>query len=472
MANKIKLKLFLLVITSMLAASFIGYLLANYSTTKISTFVLTLFFSIAMISLGIHHIYTSIKNHEYWFEQILDKLPTPLSVTDREMNWTYINTPVEKLFKKPKKTFIGKHCSHWGAGICNTENCGITQLKKGNTETFFSQFGRDFRVDTHYLYNTSGEKAGHVEVCTDITAILEVSRAAEREKAQKIKLKQSIAELKATQYKLIQAEKLASLGKMVADIAHEVNTPLGICITAASTLKEHSEEFYEKTNAKQVNLHSLESFIKKNIEISELIYHPLDRVINLVSNFKQIAIDTTNNKSEEFNLKSHLLLYLKTIKSELTKNNAEVSVIIPKAILLSSYPSAFELIYYNLITNSLTHCGIDGTKKITINAYQKNSDIYIEYKDNGIGIDEKLQARIFDPFVSSKKADGNTGLGLHIIYNLIVQGLQGEIDYVANKKRGACFLIKIPTQANFSNKSKPYDNNSNALKIDTKVTFE
>ncbi|WP_207263663.1 PAS domain-containing methyl-accepting chemotaxis protein [Desulfovibrio sp. Huiquan2017] len=112
--------------------------------------------------------YYFLETHN-WFSQILDLMEQPLSITDPNMNWTFINKPVEGMLNVKRANMLGKHCSTWGAKICNTEDCGVHCLRKNKGETFFDQFGMNFRVNTNYLYSLRGKEMGHVEVVTDIT---------------------------------------------------------------------------------------------------------------------------------------------------------------------------------------------------------------------------------------------------------------------------------------------------------------
>ena len=116
----------------------------------------------------------------FWYESLLDSIPFPISVTDMNMNWTFINKPVEGLLKVGRKDVVGHQCSEWNANICKTENCGIARLRKNFLQTFFDQFGGNFKVDTSYIYNTKGEKVGHIEVVQDITTMTSSSRYAEK----------------------------------------------------------------------------------------------------------------------------------------------------------------------------------------------------------------------------------------------------------------------------------------------------
>ena len=113
-------------------------------------------------------------NKVYWYEQLLDLVQMPMTVTDNDMNWTFINAAVEKLLGKSRKEIFGQHCSHWGAGICNTRNCGIQRLRSGFNQTIFTQWGLDFLVDTTYLKDLDGNTVGHVEIVTDISTKVQV----------------------------------------------------------------------------------------------------------------------------------------------------------------------------------------------------------------------------------------------------------------------------------------------------------
>ncbi len=107
----------------------------------------------------------------FWYDSILDAIPFPMSVTDMNMNWTFINKPVENLLKVKRKDLLGKHCSNWGACICKTKDCGIDSLRKGKEITYFQQFGADFQVNLSYLYDADKNQIGHVEVVQDISRL-------------------------------------------------------------------------------------------------------------------------------------------------------------------------------------------------------------------------------------------------------------------------------------------------------------
>ena len=165
--TKRKLGLALLVLTFIFILSAIGaqYLVASGTIGPYMSLAITLPI-FALIIAYVLYRYTETYN---WFAQILDLMEQPLSVTDSKMNWTFINKPVEGMLNVKRADMLGKHCSNWGAKICKTENCGVFCLNKGRSETFFDQFGMNFRVNTNYLFNLRGKKIGHVEIVTNIT---------------------------------------------------------------------------------------------------------------------------------------------------------------------------------------------------------------------------------------------------------------------------------------------------------------
>ncbi|MGE5479476.1 MAG: methyl-accepting chemotaxis protein [Chloroflexota bacterium] len=127
------------------------------------------------IIAGVNQTLDIVVDKVFWYEQLLDAIPFPLSVTDNNMNWTFINKPVEDLLKLNRKDVVGKPCSNWGAAICKTENCGVECLKRGKSQTDFEQAGMNFRVNSSYVNNAKGEKIGHIEVVIDQTKIMKIA---------------------------------------------------------------------------------------------------------------------------------------------------------------------------------------------------------------------------------------------------------------------------------------------------------
>lgn len=435
----------ILVIGLFTIALILGYLIAN---TSMGWAILLILISAVCLAFSLHIVHKvddELENKFYWYEQLLDAVPTPLSVTDLDMNWTFINKPVEQLFNEPKKDFIGRPCHNWGAAICQTEKCGIQRLRQGNAETYFSQFDKEFRVDTSYLYNRKGEPIGHVEVCMDITAITAVFVAAQLEKENKEQLEKAYLELKQTQDSLIESQKMASLGGLVAGISHEINTPIGICVMASSVINENLRKI---VNMNTIPKDEQTTLIEMVVESNEIIRLNLERTIALVKSFKQVAVDQTSEVKYSFSVAENINHTLRTLKHELTKNNISVHVECSPDLEINNYPGVFTQIYTNLILNSIIH-GFEGKKEsncINIDVKNDTKFLYIHYSDNGRGIEPTILSKVFEPFVTTKRGQGGSGLGTSIIYNLVNHKLNGNILCKSEQDKGCHFILKIPMQ--------------------------
>jgi methyl-accepting chemotaxis protein len=184
---------------------------------------------------GINKTLDAVVEKTFWYESILDSVPFPLSVTDLDMNWTFINRPVEGLLKTSRKEIVGRHCSHWGAQICNTDDCGVAGLRRKKPTTFFNQLNKNFQVDTSYLLNTKGEKIGHIEVVQDVTKIAKV-----------------------TEYSRVEVERLAAAMAKLAEGDLTVTYELG---EADEYTRETRENFGKVKQALEETLASLNSIL-------------------------------------------------------------------------------------------------------------------------------------------------------------------------------------------------------------------
>jgi signal transduction histidine kinase len=265
------------------------------------------------------------------------------------------------------------------------------------------------------------------------------------------KLGETLNELISTQDKLVETEKMAALGELVAGVAHEINTPVGNSITSATYLKEVVNELNEQMEEGKLTRQGLDEIRQIIGEASDLIYTNLTRASELVSSFKQIAVDQANEAAQRFNVSRNLQQTLVSLKHNLKKAGCEVSVECDERMEIFSYPGSFVRIYTNLIMNSLIH-GFEGMDdgRINIEIKQLDGQLEIRYWDNGRGIPEAIRHKIFDPFVTSKRGHGGSGLGTHIVYNLVTQLLKGSIRCESERDEGALFEIKLPLSSQVS----------------------
>ncbi|MGL5773967.1 MAG: PAS domain-containing sensor histidine kinase, partial [Aeromonas veronii] len=257
-------------------------------------------------------------------------------------------------------------------------------------------------------------------------------------------------DLKQAQQTLVETEKMASLGSLVAGVAHEINTPIGISVTASSYLQERVADFKQHIEAKQLSRSYLNEFTINLDESMQLLQGNLRRASELIASFKQVAVDQSSEARYNFSLADNLHQVVVSLGHKLKKSQCEVDILCDPKLSIFSFPGSFTQIYSNLILNSINH-GFDDwdkPKKITIKVEQQGEELFIDYSDNGRGIPPDILPRIFDPFVTSKRGHGGSGLGTHIIYNLVVQLLRGRINCISEPGNGAQFHIRLPIQHN------------------------
>ncbi len=261
-----------------------------------------------------------------------------------------------------------------------------------------------------------------------------------------LQLTKAVTELKQTQDILVESEKMASLGELVAGVAHEVNTPIGVCVTAASFLQEQTDIFEQQFKDKKLTEEDVNAFIECLNDSSDILANSLTRASELIKSFKQVAVDQSSEASYNFNMAENLGQVIASLHHKLKKAHCEVVVECEKDLNLTSFPGSFVQIYSNLIINSIIHGFEDweGEKKIYIEIKRNGDHVYIDYRDTGRGLDAEIADRIFDPFVTSKRGLGGSGLGTHVVYNLVVQLLRGKIDCDAAVNEGVRFHIVIP----------------------------
>lgn len=259
-------------------------------------------------------------------------------------------------------------------------------------------------------------------------------------------LEKAYENLKITQQSLVESEKMASLGSLVAGVAHEINTPIGISVTASSFLQERIRELQTKIEDKQLSRSYLTELTQTLDESSQLLQNNLRRASDLISSFKQVAVDQSSQARYTFNVADNLHQVVVSLGHKLKKCQAEVDIQCDPKLTIDSYPGSFVQIYSNLILNSVKH-GFedwDKPKKIGIRIEKQGDELLIDYLDTGRGIDPKILPRIFEPFVTTKRGQGGSGLGTHIVYNLVVQLMKGRIVCCSEPGQGAQFNIRLP----------------------------
>ncbi len=258
-------------------------------------------------------------------------------------------------------------------------------------------------------------------------------------------LSQTLSNLQAAQNKLVESEKMAALGGLVAGVAHEINTPIGIGVTAASLLADRTAKFVQTYHAGKMKRLDLEAFLEIARQSSAMILANLTRAADLIHSFKQVAIDQSTEERRRFALRTYLDETLLSLRPKLKGTTHQVTIVGDEDITLESYPGAFSQIITNLVMNSLLHAYNPGDQgQIEIAIHQENNNLTLRYTDDGNGISPENISKIFDPFFTTRRGQGGSGLGLHIIYNLVTQKLGGTIRCESVLGEGTSFLITIP----------------------------
>ncbi|GAB2989728.1 sensor histidine kinase [Psychrosphaera aestuarii] len=247
------------------------------------------------------------------------------------------------------------------------------------------------------------------------------------------------------QSQVIQSEKMASLGQMVAGVAHEVNTPIGLGVTASTMLSDRIDDIKSKLDDKTLSAAQLASFLSDSRENTQIIYRNLTRAADLISSFKQVAVDQTAGVIREIKLHEYLDEIINSMQPTLKKYRHIVTINCDESLTIKTKPGPLNQIIINLIMNSITH-GFKAMEQgqITINATLNKDKCIVNFIDNGCGIEEKIKQKVFDPFVTTSRGEGGSGLGLHLVYNLVTQALKGNISVVSELTSGAQFTIEFP----------------------------
>lgn len=252
-------------------------------------------------------------------------------------------------------------------------------------------------------------------------------------------------QLEQAQNQLIEVEKMAALGNLVAGVAHEINTPVGICVTAASRLDSKTQDFIELYKAGNMKRTDLQNYLKTSHEGSKILMTNLKRAASLVQSFKSVAVKQSSEEERIFNLKTYVEETLMALQPELKNKPYKLEFEAEDDIMIKSHPGAFSQIITNLVMNSLIH-GFKNREegKITLKAQTKNKELIFTYQDDGNGMPPDIAQRVYEPFFTTNRDGGGSGLGMNIVYNLVSQKLGGKLNLDTAEGKGVKFTITLP----------------------------
>lgn len=290
-------------------------------------------------------------------------------------------------------------------------------------------------------FNQTQRKFKHV-----IESLRQAEEATQNEAS---KTRQAYLDLKAAQESMLQSEKLASLGGLVAGVAHEINTPVGITLTSASTLLDATESLRKAMMDGAMKKSEIMAYIASASEGSRLIMKNAERAAHLIQSFKQVAADQTSEQRRKYELKEYIEEVMSSLHPKFKKAQGQrpvqVNVLCPELIMLDGYPGAMAQMLTNLTMNSLTHAFKDRDQgEIEIFAEQHGDMVTMRFSDNGCGIPPENLGKIFDPFFTTNRDKGGTGLGLNIVYNIVNKQFGGTVAVQSEVGKGTCFTLKFP----------------------------
>lgn len=257
-------------------------------------------------------------------------------------------------------------------------------------------------------------------------------------------LENSLSQLKETQATLVQSEKMVALGQLVAGIAHEINTPLGIGVTANSVLLDGVKNVTKELSEGSLTKSQLEQFLTDQEETAVMLQRNLDRAVELIRSFKSVAVNQTSDKLHSCDINQLITEVLATVKTMFKGKDYNIEVDVPKGFYLYTYPGAWTQILTNLLLNSHIHgFEFNRTGNILIKIEADAERFYMTYQDDGAGIREDIINNVFDPFVTTKRGHGGSGLGLNILFNLVFEKLNGRVK-VKNLEQGCQFTFDCP----------------------------
>jgi signal transduction histidine kinase len=246
------------------------------------------------------------------------------------------------------------------------------------------------------------------------------------------------------QAKLLESEKMASLGRTVAGIAHELNTPMGLCVTAASYLQERSKLAMKSFRNHELKLDEVQSFLETVDETVEIVTANLIKVTGMVNDFKMVAVDVSSEKLRSFVLHDYLNRIINSLSPELRKTRHQVSIV-GDDLMLESYPGALSQVITNIIMNSITHAyDPDDKGQLIIRTIHDGSNVHLNCSDDGKGMNAESLKKVFEAYYTTREGIGGSGLGTNIIYKLVTETLQGEISCSSELGIGTMFTITIP----------------------------
>ncbi|MGE5386836.1 MAG: ATP-binding protein [Betaproteobacteria bacterium] len=414
---------------------------------------------------------TRLQGKENELEMIFNFSPVAMSVSDALHNYEIItvNKVWEKQFGRRREQVVGQNGAQIGLWASDADRCAFIACVDSSRavnaiETYLlhsdgSQLlcrisGKNVDVgDQRFLIMVQEDITTRRRIeqeIRDLNAELEtrVQRRTEDLAKANEELAETLKSLQTAQRELVNSENLAALGRLVAGVAHELNTPLGNGMMAATTLRDQLREF-RASLAGGIKRQAFDALLENADTAADIMVRNLERGANLINNFKQLAVDQASAHRRHFSLVETVNETLSILRPTMKRTPYRIETNIPDDIRFDSYPGALEQVLTNLINNAIIH-GFEGRDHGTMTLTAERIDaqwVRLQFTDDGRGIPAAMQPNIFKPFFTSKLGRGGSGLGLHIAHNAVVNMLGGEIVFQSVENEGTRFEITLPLEA-------------------------
>ena len=435
------------------------------------SFICLLTFFLQLHIRRLHHSETSLRNSEAKFVSLFQRSPVPLALLSISKDqYIEVNDAILQQSGYQRHEMVGKtpkEVQTW-ADFADRQVYLDLLLRQQYVDRYEVRFRhKDGHIFTCLLSSRLVDSEGERMILfspIDVTRQREIEneirelniQLEQRVRQRTINLEEAnhelgeaLASLKNMQGELLRSEKMAALGSLVAGVAHELNTPIGNSVTVASTLQENADFMLSEIRSGKPRRALLDQSLEASSKGAEILVRNLHRAAELVSSFKQVAVDQSSNHRRRFDLRQVLEEVVVTLEPMYKKTPYTLQLDLAPDIVLESYPGPLGQIITNFVTNALAHAfegRTQGTMTLSTRKLE-HGQAEITFSDDGIGIEHEHLARVFDPFFTTKLGQGGSGLGMHIVYNLVTGVLGGKISLDSQPGQGAILTMILPMMA-------------------------
>jgi len=399
-----------------------------------------------------------------FLDSIINGIADPIFVKDNEHRWIALNDSFCHMMGFSRAELLGKSdydfCPKEQADIFwakDSEILNSNHVISNEEEINCLQETRTISTVKSSFINPVTGKKNLVGTIRDITEKKRLNKELDvhRHHLEKLveertsELNESLEHLLETKNQLVESEKMASLGRLVAGIAHELNTPIGICVTAASFLLAEIKNITKTLNNGDMSKNEFVEFLNALTQSASIIESNLNRAVSQINNFKMVAVDVSSEMPRSFLFQEYISQLKESLHHELKRSNHQLNIECDSKLSIESYPGALTQAITIMVMNSIIHAYDEGESgHLLIAVTRQNEMVHVTYSDDGHGMAPKTVNQVFEPFYTTNRGSGGSGLGMHILYNLVTQTLSGEVKCDSELGKGVVITISFPVKLN------------------------